>query len=82
MDIDENIWEQIKSRKQGKLEPVVIFIACMEALFNRLNRPPAEVTKIKYIQGNLQPEYRKRLALQEINSILELSNLCKKIRRR
>lgn len=76
---DEEIWEQIKARRQGKLEPVVIFVACMEALFRRLSRPAAEFSKIKYIRNNLQPEYKKRLALHDINSLSELSELCRKL---
>ena len=78
-DFEEEIWEQIKARRQGKLEPVVLFIACMEALFCRLSRPAAEVTKVKYVRESLQPEYRKRLALHDINSVSELSSLCKKL---
>ncbi|KAJ8975115.1 hypothetical protein NQ317_000957 [Molorchus minor] len=78
-DFDEEIWEQIKSRYQGKYESVVIFIACLESLFSRLSRPAIELTKIKYIRKGLQPEYRKRLALQDINSVADLSKLCKKL---
>lgn len=76
---DEEIWEQIKTRCQGRQEPVVIFVACLEALFGRLSRPAAEVTKVRFIRNNLQPEYRKRLALHDINFVSELSNLCKKL---
>lgn len=31
-DFDEEIFGQMKSRKQGRLEPVVLFIAYLEAL--------------------------------------------------
>lgn len=78
-DYDEEIWNQIKARKQGRLEPVVIFIACMEALFARLSHSPAEPTKIKYIKHGLQAEYQKRLALSDINGIEVLSKLCKRL---
>lgn len=78
-DFDDELWNQIKSRRQDRNEPVVIFIACMETLFSRLSHYPAEVTKIKYIKHGLQPEYQKRLALSEVDSIDTLSKLCKKL---
>lgn len=78
-DFDEDIWTQIKSRKQGKTEPVVLFIACLETLFARLSRPPAEVTKIRYVKLGLQREYQTRLALSDIDSVSTLSNLCKRL---
>lgn len=78
-DFDEEIWNQIKNRKQGKYESVVLYLACMETLFSRLSHSSAEVTKIKYMKLGLQPEYQRRLALSDINSIETLSNLCKKL---
>lgn len=69
----------LKSRKQGRNEPTVIFIACMEALFSRLSHHPAESTKIKFIKLGLQSEYQKRLALSDIDTIETLSKLCKKL---
>lgn len=47
-DFDGYVWTQIKSRKQGKIEPVVLFIACLETLFARLSRALAEILKITY----------------------------------
>lgn len=78
-DFDDELWSQIKNRKQGRNEPIVIFIACMEALFSRLSHYPAESTKIKFIKLGLQSEYQKRLALSEIDTIEYLSKLCKKL---
>lgn len=78
-DYDDEIWNQIKSRKQGRYEPTVVFIACMEALFSRLSRTPAEVTKVKHIKLGLQTEYRRRLALEEIDTVQNLSALCKRL---
>lgn len=78
-DFEDDIWSQIKSRKQGRFESVILFIACMETLFSRLSHPPAEVTKIKYIKQGLQVEYQKRLALSDIDSVDTLSKLCKRL---
>lgn len=78
-DFEDDIWNQIKFRKQGRFESVILFIACMETLFSRLSHPPAEVTKIKYIKQGLQVEYQKRLALSDIDSVDTLSKLCKRL---
>lgn len=78
-DYEEEIWEDIRLRKQGRNESVIIYIAVMETLFNRLNRIPAEVTKVKYIRHNLLPNYVNQLALVDINTMTELSNICKKL---
>lgn len=76
---DDDIWDQIKARKQRKNETALIFIAQLENLFTRLSRPPAEETKVKNIRRNLLPEYIGQLALEEIYSVSKLSALCKKL---
>lgn len=78
-DIDEDLWEQIKSYKQKKHERVTIFIAQMENLFSRLTRPPNEHTKIKYIKQNLLPEYISHLALVEVDQVSQLQDIVKKL---
>lgn len=78
-DYDDQLWDEIKARKQGKFESVSIFIAIMETLFNRLSRPPAEVTRIKHIRQNLLPQYFSQLALLDVETLPELSKLCKKL---
>nr|CAI5867027.1 unnamed protein product [Callosobruchus analis] len=59
-DIDDQIWSQIKYRVQKRDKSVLIFIAQMDNLFNRLSRPPVETTKVNIIRKNLL-EARKRL---------------------
>lgn len=76
---DDEIWESIRNRKQKRNEPVTIYIAYLENLFNRLSPPIAEVTKIKYLRKNLLPEYIHQLALQNIDSVSTLSLLCRKL---
>lgn len=78
-DYDDQLWEEIKARKQGKSESVSIFIAIMETLFNRLSRPPCEITRIKHIRQNLLPQYFSQLALSDIENLSGLSKLCKKL---
>lgn len=78
-DVDDETWREIRMRKQGRNEPVVLFIATVEGLFGRLSYSPAPVTKVKYIKRGLQKEYQQRLALQDISSVDELGSSCKRL---
>lgn len=78
-DFDENIWQQIKSRRQNRKESVVLFIASMENYFSRLSHSVIEATKVKFIRLGLLSEYRKRLALHDVNSVEDLKALCRKL---
>lgn len=78
-DIDDDIWSEIRERKQSGHEPVVLYVAVMESLFSRLSRMPPEVTKVKYIRRGLQKEYQKRLALQETDTVVELVKFLKRL---
>lgn len=78
-DIDDELWEAIKQRRQHKEERVTVYIAHMENLFSRLSRPPHEFTRVKHIRQNLLIEYYKQLALLEIETVRELKELAKKL---
>lgn len=78
-DNEENLWEQIKQRKQKRNESVAVFIAHLQVLFSRLSNSPAEVTKVKNIRKNLLPEYITQLALLEINTVDDLAKYCRKL---
>lgn len=76
---EDDLWNQIKARKQKKHESITIFIAQIENLFKRLSKSPAEPTKVKHIRQNLLPVFINQLALVEINTVSELIKLCKKL---
>lgn len=76
---DDELWDEIRNRQQGKNESVTIFIAQMETLFNRLSKPPVEAIKIKYIRNNLLPYYVRQLALNDISTIADLHKLGKRL---
>lgn len=78
-DFDDRLWDEIKARKQGRGESANIYITAMQTLFSRLSKAPAEQTKLKCIRKNLQPLFIDKLALQEIDSVSQLSELCRKI---
>ena len=76
---DDDIWENIRQKKQKRNETIVIFIAQLQNLFSRLSTPVCEATKLKYIRKNILPEYVQQLALQQIDSVETLSTLCRKL---
>ena len=78
-DYDERLLDEIKARKQGRSEPVSLFVATMQNLFNRLTTPLHEIQRLKMIRKNILPKYIDALVLQEIKSTSELICLCKKI---
>lgn len=79
LDYEDRLWEEIRTRTQGRKEAVHIYVAVMETLFSRLERPVAEITKLKYIKKNMLPHYVNPLSLTPINSIAELLFYCRKI---
>lgn len=56
-----------------------MFVVVMETLFLRLSRVPAESIKLKIIRYNLKPLFVDKLALTEVNSVAQLTDLCRKI---
>lgn len=79
IDYDDQLWTEIRGRTQAKNESISMFVAIMETLFNRLNKPVAEKTRLKYIRKNILPHFISQLALTSVESISELVNYCKKI---
>jgi hypothetical protein len=79
LDFDDELWSNIRSRKQGLDEKPNIFIAVMINYFNRLTQATDEPSKLKYIMKNLQPYYANHLALQTVHDIDELIVLCRRL---
>lgn len=76
---EEDLLREIDTRTQGQSEKVTLFIACMVGLFNRLSKKPEEKVIVNRIRRNLLPYFISQLALREINSVDELSDLCQKL---
>lgn len=43
-DYNNGVWEEIRRRTQGAHERVIVFVASMEQLFNRISQKPSEVS--------------------------------------
>ena len=78
-EYDEMILENLKSRFQGKNEPVALFVADMSNLFSRLSQVPDKKDQLKLIRKNVLPSYVTALALQKIDTADELISLCRQI---
>lgn len=76
---DRALWDEIRSRRQAFREPVLLFISSMEALFYRLTNRPSQREMVETIKINLLPDYIKLLALHNIQSVQDLTVLCKRI---
>lgn len=79
-DYEYELWEEIRKRTQGTREKVIVFIASMENLFNRLGvAKPVEKARVKMIQRNLLPYIQSQLALQTIHTISDLTRFARSI---
>lgn len=78
-NLDFKIWEKIHNYKQNFSENCTIFIATMENMFSHLRSLPSESVRLDYIRHNLHPFYIKLLALHDITSVDQLSDLCRKL---
>jgi hypothetical protein len=76
---EDEIWEQIKARKQRKGEPVVLFFAELENLFNRISRIVCEATRVKFLRQNLLPDYLSHIALSNTDTVQELLAVVKRL---
>ncbi|KAJ8937923.1 hypothetical protein NQ318_005530, partial [Aromia moschata] len=78
-DYENGIWEELRRRTQGVPKRVVIFIASMEQLFNRLAEKPSEEAGVRLIRRNLLPYIQTQLSLRTITSVRELVQACRAI---
>lgn len=76
---DDDLQREIDSRTQGVNEKVTLYIACMIGLFNRLSKKPDEEVIVNKIRRNLSPYFVSQLALHQINSVDQLSQLCRQL---
>lgn len=76
---EQDLLREISNRTMGNSEKVTLYIASMESLYNKLSTVPDEKSRVDQIRRNLLPYYINQLALLDINTISELSNLCKRL---
>lgn len=78
-EFEEDIWNDIKGRTQGRDERVAIFVAIMESYFSKLPNPPKEEKRVTIMRRNLLPYLQNHLASHRVTSIAELVTVCQGI---
>lgn len=78
-DYSERLWEEIKSRTQGRDEKFGHYISIMKNYFSRLPDIPSEDMKLRILLRNIQPFYLEHLCLRDIHSIDELLSYGRKL---
>lgn len=75
---DRIVKEELRNRKQRPNELFSAFLADIEMLAQRLNHKMTEREKYELIVENMKIGYKRRLALEPINSIEHLAQMCYK----
>lgn len=78
-DYEFSLNEEIRKRSQGPQEKVIVYIASMQNLFNRLTNKPSEKTRVALIRRNLLPYVQNALALQTIDTVEQLTRFCRSV---
>lgn len=76
-DYEVELWNEIRSRGQGRNERIGAYIACMINLFNRLPTPPSEKEKLTILRRNIAPYLITGIGINEIESVDDLLRITK-----
>lgn len=78
---DYNFWlkKEIENRLQKSSETFGIYLAHMELMFSRLPGGIPELEKIDILLRNVLPMYAEKLSLVLVDSVANLSRLCRQI---
>lgn len=80
-DYDYKLLEAIKTRTQGRDEPIIIYISIISGMFSRLSKKLSEADKLEIILRNIRPCYSVFVALKDIVSIESLVATCQNYER-
>jgi hypothetical protein len=72
VDYEYRLLGEIRSRTQGKEEPVHIYFSVMSCLFSRLKKKLSEEEKLEILMHNIRPNFMQQLSLVNISSVNEL----------
>ena len=79
LDYTDNLWEEIRNRKQGDGELMGAFVSRIMGMFDRLGVEVSDEMKLDQIIKNLHPFYTERLSLTKVLSIKQLKEFGKQI---
>ncbi|XP_073964842.1 uncharacterized protein [Choristoneura fumiferana] len=76
-DYDYRLLAEIRSRTQGELENITIYLSIMHGMFSRLTKALSEQDKLEIILHNIRPCYASTLAAHpDISDIDSLKRIC------
>ncbi|MEI3777135.1 hypothetical protein [Pectobacterium brasiliense] len=78
-DLDYRLKNDIRQRTQAKHETIVSYLSTMQGMFSRLSSPMSNEEQLEILMHNIRPEYITELALNDIESIEQLKQLCKRL---
>lgn len=79
VDFDYRLLGEIHARTQGMDEPTHIYFAVMSGMFSRLLNPLDDKQQLQILLHNIRPSFSEQLALQEIDTVESLRQVCRKI---
>lgn len=84
-DYERELFHHMQNKKQKPNEPVTIYIASMQNLFNRLSKPLPEAEKLYILKCNLLPDFIHDLGVSDsdnkISTVEALLQKCKSFER-
>lgn len=72
---NKELLQEIRRRSQHPDEPIGIYVACMNTLFNRLTVPINDKARLEILLENLAPYYKRELGMRDITSVDQLIQL-------
>lgn len=76
-DYDYRLLAEIRSRTQGELENITIYLSIMHGMFSRLSKALSEQDKLEIILHNIRPCYASTLAAYpDISDLDTLKRIC------
>ncbi|RVE49340.1 hypothetical protein evm_005955 [Chilo suppressalis] len=78
-DLDYQLKNEIRQRTQARQETIVSYISTMQGMFARLSIPMSVDEQLEILMHNIRPEFMKELALHNVDSILTLKQLGKRL---
>lgn len=78
-DGDFGILKDIEQRQQQRDEPFIFYLSAMMNMFDQLQFPMPEQSRVSFVLRNMSSYLSEKLALVDITSLQQLSRLCKRI---
>lgn len=72
-----HLWDEIRNRRQGDMERVVVYTSAMEGLFRGLPAAVQPDERLRWVKRNLLPYYQQLLIGRSVETMTDLEKLCR-----